>query len=121
MAPTDGGLRYLEPERVNIAGRRAVGMEVLTADGRFLGHLQGFLVDAAEGQVNYIVLRPAASSPAVAVAASWGAQVDQLDGVIRLDSADPELHPTGTLTALPFPPMSDRDLQSGGTDLDHAG
>jgi sporulation protein YlmC with PRC-barrel domain len=115
-------LRYLSPERMKIAGRRAEGMEVLTREGRFLGRLEGCVVDSAEGRVCFFVVRPKASSPAVSLALATGARVDPVDGAIRLASETPELEPVGALPGLPFPSYSDEgpDASSPASHSRHA-
>ena len=48
---------YLEPEGIVIEGRPAAGMTIQAATGRAVGRLAGFIVDAAEQHIRYVVVR----------------------------------------------------------------
>ena len=49
--------RYIEPSEVAIDGVPAEGMTIRAATGRSLGRLKGFIVDTAEQQIRYFVVR----------------------------------------------------------------
>ena len=52
-----GGLRYLDPSRVAIAGISCEGMTICGATGAVLGRLHGFVVDPVGRRLRYLVVR----------------------------------------------------------------
>ena len=50
-------LEYIEPDEVVIEGIPATGMTICAATGRAVGRLRGFIVDATERHIRYLVVR----------------------------------------------------------------
>ena len=48
---------YIEPSKVVIEGIPATGMTICAATGRAVGRLRGFIVDATERHIRYLVVR----------------------------------------------------------------
>ena len=49
--------RYIAPAEVEIEGFPTEGMTIRAATGRALGRLRGFIVDATEQHIRYLVVR----------------------------------------------------------------
>jgi len=96
-------LSYVPLDEVRIDGMQANGMEILAREGRFLGDLEGFLVNLPDARVKYVVVRPKASIPRVTLAPIDGARVDLYGRQIRLgvDSLDWNPTPSEGLASVP--------------------
>ena len=54
---TPSPFRYVAPEAVAIEGVPTEGMTIRAATGHTLGRLRGFIVDAAQEHIRYLVVR----------------------------------------------------------------
>lgn len=108
-APSDvQDLRYLEPERVMVAGDDCTGMTVRDAHGRRLGRLDGFVVDPPARRLRYFVVKPSGWKAATRLVPITAARVNVDDRAIDMidESAD-----TGEpVPNVEYPSFSDDDL-----------
>ena len=83
--------QYVEPENVVIEGVPATGMTIRAATGRALGRLSGFVVDAAEQHIRYLVVRGSGLFAKTRLLPFATPRVDFEHRIIEIDVSDQQL------------------------------
>lgn len=87
----NSSFHYVEPESVSIEGVPAAGMTIRATTGRALGRLVGFVVDAAEQHVRYLVVRGSGLFAKTRLLPFSMPRVDFDHRVIEIDISDQQL------------------------------
>ena len=97
MAPNqaDTELRYIDPQQVAIEGMRPEAMTIRGTAGKFLGTLQGFVIDAVTEQLRYLVVRTSGVIARTALLPFELARVDVAKGSIEVAADEQDFHTTG--------------------------
>lgn len=97
MAPKheDPPLRYVEPQHVAIQGMRSEALTIRGTAGKFLGTLQGFVIDAVTEQLRYLVVRTSGVLARSALLPFELARVDVAKGSIEVAADERDFHSTG--------------------------
>ena len=83
--------KYVEPGHVVIEGVPAAGMTIRAATGVALGRLVGFIVDAAEEHIRYLVVRGTGLFGKKRLLPFSAPRVDPAQRVIEIDISDQQL------------------------------
>lgn len=83
--------KYIAPDDVVIDGIPAAGMTICAATGRAIGRLRGFIVDAAEEQIRYLVVRGTGLFSKTSLLPFATPRLDSEHGTIEVDVSDQEL------------------------------
>jgi len=83
--------QYVAPDDVVIEGIPAAGMTICAATGRALGRLRGFIIDAAEQHIRYLVVRGSGLFAETRLLPFSLPQVDFNRRVIEIDVSDQQL------------------------------
>ena len=83
--------QYVQPEDVLIEGVSAAGMTIRAATGRALGRLGGFVVDAAEQHIRYLVVRGSGLFAKTRLLPFSTPRVDFEHRIIEIDVSDQQL------------------------------
>jgi hypothetical protein len=83
--------QYVAPDDVVIEGIPAAGMTICAATGRALGRLRGFIIDAAEQHIRYLVVRGSWLFAETRLLPFSLPQVDFNRRVIEIDVSDQQL------------------------------
>ena len=81
----------LEPAKVTIAGGPSAGMIIHTATGRTLGQLGGFVVESADQQIRYLVVRATGLFGKTTLIPFSAARLDVEGRAIEVDVDDRDL------------------------------
>ena len=83
--------KYIAPADVEIEGVPAAGMTICAATGRAIGRLRGFIVDATERHVRYLVVRGSGLFAKTTLLPFSMPRVDFDRRTIRVDLTDQQL------------------------------
>lgn len=83
--------RYIAPSDVIIEGVPATGMTICAATGRAVGRLRGFIVDATERHIRYLVVRGSGVFAKTTLLPFAMPRVDFDRRTIRVDITDQQL------------------------------
>ena len=83
--------RYIAPSDVIIEGVPATGMTICAATGRAVGRLRGFIVDATERHIRYLVVRGSGVFAKTTLLPFAMPRVDFDRRTIRVDVTDQQL------------------------------
>ena len=83
--------RYIAPSDVIIEGVPATGMTICAATGRAVGRLRGFIVDATERHIRYLVVRGSGVFAKTTLLPFSMPRVDFDRRTIRVDVSDQQL------------------------------
>jgi hypothetical protein len=83
--------QYFEPDCVEIEGVATAGMTIRAATGRVVGRLRGFIIDAAEQHVRYLVVRGSGLFAKTRLLPFSMPRVDFERRVIEVDVSDQQL------------------------------
>ena len=82
---------YVAPNEVVIEGVPASGMTICAATGRAVGRLRGFIVDAAERHIRYLVVRRSGAFAKTTLLPFAMPRIDFDRRTIRVDVTDQQL------------------------------
>jgi sporulation protein YlmC with PRC-barrel domain len=83
--------QYIAPSEVVIEGIPATGMTICAATGRAVGRLRGFIVDATERHIRYLVVRGSGLFAKTTLLPFAMPQIDFEHRTIRVDVTDQQL------------------------------